>query len=245
MNRLLPQIGADIVGFAAHLFLFGWLYQLFAERPTSGGLFLLGLYVLFCFGVNFLRKLQPYPDAKPLAALARLDFRANRTAVVLLTLVAVAFAVAVQVDLNDFVGSMAALGADQFPEVHEGEVSLYFMFGPSFLWLGSSLFYLVVMVTQVEETAVPETTTYAVREFLGLTISNLLMVSYGAYLAGVAARTGNAGLWAVLAVVVFGLMFGVPRLLAYLKNPQLVGWVTFGLLVLSTAVRIIWPFVPF
>ncbi len=243
MKRIAPQIGADIVGFATHILLFGWLYQLFETNRTSGGLLLLGLYLLFCFGVNFLRKLQPYPGATPHPIATRLDFRANHTAVVLLTLFTVALAVAVQVDLNGFVESTAALGADQFPEVHEGEVSLYFMFGPAFLWLGISLFYLVVMITQVETTAVAGTTAYALREFLGLTVSNLLMVSYGAYLATVAAQTGQGWLWASVALGAFTLVFGVPRLLAYLKNPAMVGVVTFAGLVLFTAVRVLAPFV--
>lgn len=239
MKRIMPQLGADIVGFATHFLLFGWLYQLFQNNPTAGGLLLLGLYLLFCFGVNFLRKLQPYPDANPHRLATLLDFRDKRTAVVLLTLFTITFAIIAQVDLNGFVESTSALGADQFQEVHEGEVSLYFMFGPAFLWLAVAFFYLVVMITNVEETTIPATPAYYGREFAGLLFSNLLLVSYGAYLATVATQLGQAWLWSLVALVVFGVMFGVPRLLAYLKNPAMLGVVTFGLLLLTTAVGIL------
>jgi hypothetical protein len=236
MKNYYTQVLADVVGVVALGLGWGWLQGWLVGNPTAVGLFFLGLYILFCFGVNSLRKLQP-TGAEPVAWLKKLDFRGNRTAVFLLALAPIVLAVFAQVDLNGFISSTAALGDDQFPEVHEGEVSLYFMFGPSFLWLGVALFYLVVMLTKVEATAVPATRAYWLREFFGLSVNNLMLISYAAYLSTLIMAGGNWLGW-VLALLWLGVAFGAPRLLGYLANPTLPGLVTFAGLFLFTAVRL-------
>lgn len=197
------------------------LLHYFSTNSMGGATLLMVLYIAFCFGVNFLRKTQPLPGRE----IASWKLLENQNFIIGFTLLMVVLFIFAQVDLNQFITSTFEMGQDQFPDRHEGETSLYFMFGPSFLWIGVALFYLVVMITQVEQTLTPETPAYWWRRSAGLLLNNLLLLTFTAYLASASGRWGS---WSYLFALWLFLALGFPRLLDWIKAPHWLTLVTFA-----------------
>ena len=216
---------ADLLAIALFFVLFAPLRNLLADQTARGWLVVAAVYFFFCLAMNGLKKLRPLPAERPVW-LTKLDVLANtKWAAVAAVLMAIAITM-VQADLNQLVES-AQLLAQSPGVVHEGEVSLYYAFGPTFLWIILGLFYVLVMVTKVEQKFAPETAAYASRYFWGaLMIDGLALVlaAYAGSLVGRAARpltTAELVLIFAGCLLAAGLLLDPARLFHFNKQPSL------------------------
>ena len=231
----------DVLGIALHIFLFTTLTELFAAREVRGWFVIAGVYLLFCFGVNGLKKLEPAAGMSAPNGLKRLDFTGSRPWLIGLGVIMAITVVLIQADINKLIESTIVLMSNA-GEVHEGEVSLYYSFGPGFLWTILGLFYVLVLMTQVENSITAETPRYLWAQSFGLTMINVLVVVYAAYFSALLARFELSPAVLTFSVMGIGLLFLLvffpARLVHYFKRPQLLGLTSFTIFIGYVVVRL-------
>lgn len=233
-------IAADFLAILLVVTLFAPLEQLFAQRTAQGWAVVAAVYLFFCLAINGLRKLQPVAAERP-AWLTQFNVL-GRTGgwVVGLGLVMALTVILIQADLNQLAESTQIVV--QNPELHEGEVTLYYAFGPALMWIALGLFYVLVLVTKVDVRHAPTTVRYGLTYFWSALLTDSLMLVLSAYFASLWARQA----WAVTAVLPFlgllllyTILFDPLRLLHAEKTGQwwpLLTYSIFVLLCLTTAV---------
>ena len=241
-NLYLWPMAADALAIVLWLLFFIPLRELFAQRTAQGWLVVAAVYLLFGFGFNGLKKLRSAPTPEPW--LATLNVLAHpKWGMWAALLMAVAITL-VQADLNQLVES-AQLLAREAGVVHEGEVSLYYAFGPTFLWVIIALFYVLVVATRVEERYEPGTAAYALRLFWGVLCSNSLALVLAAYAGSLVGRLGRplttAEVWLTLggALLAAGLLIDPTRLYVLSKQPRLIALLSYVTLMLFCLVGIV------
>lgn len=215
---------ADGVAALALWLLFGGLSQRLGVPSLGSAWLLIAFYIIFCFGVNGIRKLLPASYVTPPPWLEFLQTRPWRVAQALSAILAFLMA---QADLNKLVESTLLL-AENPGKVNEGEVSLYFAFGPAFLWTIIGFFYLLVLITPVTPRVGQETPRGAVTAFASLLAVNFMVLTAAAYAAAVGARSGDGAILALLSVWLL-LIFIPPRLMHYWKRPNRWALLSYGL----------------
>ncbi len=194
------------------------------QLQTPGGLnvvYLLVAYGLMCAGVYMLRKLQPAPDVGRWNESHPLLSRPARI------VLGVLFGLAVMTLMAFQFGYFESFFQVNTLELGEGESAIFFVFAPG-AWLGTSLLYTAFLALRVTPTVAEDDGRYPWLAFLGLLLVN------GAYLfvawqwQAIAALIAPAGLLGpgVLALLVFTLLFGPPRLV-YLSRHRSWAGVTF------------------
>lgn len=241
LKNWIPMM-VDVLGVALHIVLFSVLYELFAAREVRGWFVVAGAYLLFCFGVNGLKKLEPAEGMQAPAWLKRLDFTGSRPWLIGLGVVMAVTVVLIQADINNLIDSTIDLMSNA-GEVHEGEVSLYYSFGPGFLWLILGLFYVLVLMTQVENRITAESGRYLRAQLFGLGMINVLAVVYVAYFGALLARLDlSTAAWAgsmIGLTVLFVVVFFPARLVHFFKRPQLLGLMSFTIFIGYVLVRLV------
>lgn len=239
-------MGADVLGAVLLTAVFVPLLQAFATRQVFGWVWyvLVGTYILFCFAMNGVRKTtsQQTPPHPFLAKFAGVQTKPTTAVVGLLMAAALLF---IQADINQLAES--ALELAQHPgEVHEGEVTLYFAFGPILIWVMIALFYLLVLVTQVEPKYPAHSTAAALLAGWSLFLNNSLLLLYTAYLVSSLNRLWGDGwtvsqtfLAALIMLAGWLLLFVPPRLFVYFKRPHLRPWLTFLLFTLYAFIAVL------
>ncbi len=241
-RRYLPALLADGAGILLLLTAFSPLAAEFGRRTARGGMILLVVYVVFAFGVNALKRLAVLPGAAG-ELLGRLDFTPHRWTRLLLALPVVAFFLAAQIDLNRAADSMIALMTRPETYGHEGEITLYYSFGPLFLWLMIGVLYLAAFALPTERRIEASSPAYGRVEFLGLLAINGMLVTTAAYLAALFARYGPHGggarIWLALgALLALELLFDPARLRHALKNQSWWPVISFAALLLAAAAAV-------
>lgn len=234
-------VTADVLGLILHIVLFSTLYNLFSSRNAAAWFVVAGAYFVFCLAVNGLKKLQPDERGEVPRWLAKFDFTRSRPLTVIIAVVMAITVIMIQADINQLVESALAL-AQSPGEVHEGEVSLYYAFGPSFLWTILGLFYLLVLITNVEQNVEPDSGRYLRNEFVGLLAINVLIVTYSAYFATLVDRLELAGGGLVAGFVglllLYTVLFDPLRLLHFLKRPQSLSLISYIIFVAYCLIRV-------
>lgn len=240
MGRALPALAADAAGFVLLFVAFNPLVLEFGRRTIRGGMIVLVVYVLFAYGVNALKRLAPLSGPAE-DYLRPLDFSGSRPVKFALGLLVVAFFVVLQIDLNRATESMIALMTRPDSFGHEGEITLYYSFGPLFLWLMVGVLYLAAFVLPTEKRAESGSGRFIWIEFAGLLAANGMLVVSAAYLASLGGRTAGISpfLFTLAALVVLELLFDPARLRHALRNP--VWWpVASYFALLLASVGLIW-----
>jgi hypothetical protein len=192
-------------------------------------IYLLGVYGLMCAGVYALRKLRPAPNGQPQTEAHPLLSRPVRMVLGILFGLVIMTLMAFQFGYFDsfFEVDTMTLG--------EGESAMYFVFAPG-AWLGASLLYTAFLALRVTPTIDRADGRYPWLAWLGLLFTNATFLfmawQWSAVLALVPAA--NPLILAALALFLFLLLFGPPRLIFLSRLP---GWggVSF---VLATAVAV-------
>ncbi|MDJ0752869.1 MAG: hypothetical protein QNJ45_05075 [Ardenticatenaceae bacterium] len=241
LPNYLPAVAADILGLILLFTLFSPLNRLFTAQTIRGGMIFLIVYVAFAFSVNALKRLdaQPGPAFKYLKTV---DFTRSSWITGVLALLVIAGFLIVQIDLNQATESMLALMSRPESYGHEGEITLYYSFGPLFLWLMVGVLYLAAMLLPTQRRISAGLNRYAVTEFVSLSLINLMMVFAAAYLAAYFGRvwglTGQPFLAGLLALVLLEIAFDPPRLRHALKQPLWLPILTFLLLITTAAIMV-------
>lgn len=243
LSKWIPS-AADALGLLLHIVLFPTLYDLFLQRNVFGWIVVAGVYLIFCFAVNGLKKLQPMPEKLSQLEwqwLGRFDFTRSRPWTIIVGVIMAVTVVMIQADINRLVESTLILMQNP-GEVHEGEVSLYYSFGPGFLWTILGLFYVLVLITKVEKTIEPSSGRYLRNELVGLLAINALAVVFSIYFASLMARLDltSAGRTAAFVglLLLYGILFDPLRLVHFLKRPEPMGLITYIIFMLYCIVRI-------
>lgn len=244
LSKWIPST-ADVLGLLLHIVLFPTLYNLFLQRNIFGWILLAGGYFIFCLAVNRLKKLQPMPEKLSQLEwqwLSRFDFTRSRPWTIIIGVIMAVTVIMIQADINRLVESTLLLMQNP-GEVHEGEVSLYYSFGPGFLWTILGLFYLLVLITKVEKTIEPGSGRYQRNEFLSLLAINSLAILFSAYFASLVARLEltTLGLTAAFVglLILYSILFDPLRLVHFLKRPEPVSLITYIMFMLYCIVRIV------
>lgn len=234
-------VTADVLGLILHIVLFSTLYNLFSNRNAAAWFVVAGTYFVFCLAVNGLKKLQPDRNEETPSWLDKFDFTRSRPITVLIGVMMAFTVIMIQADINQLVESAIIL-AQNPGEVHEGEVSLYYAFGPSFLWTILGLFYLLVLITNVEQNVEPNSGRYMRNEFVGLLATNALIVVYSAYFATLVDRVQLGGIELIIGLIglllLYTVLFDPLRLLHFLKRPQPLGLISYIIFVAYCLIRV-------
>lgn len=238
-GNYLPALLADGVGLGLFVLFLDPLTTELSRRTLRSGMIFLVIYVIFAFGVNALKRLEPQAG-KAAGVLSHLDFTGKRWVKVVLALLMVAFFVAAQIDLNQAADSMVDLMTRPEMFGHEGEITLYYSFGPIFLWLMTGVLYLAAFILPTERRIAAGTGRYALVEFWGLLGINGMLLATTAYLTVLIRdlQLSGGGLLLVFlaAVLLLEVLFDPPRLRHALLNP---GWwplVSYSVVVVAAAV---------
>ena len=214
-----PALTADAIGMLALILTLPLLKEQFETIPIRGASILLGLFFLMGIAVNRLKRLEP--QASDTADLAtKLNFTHNQTIVTLLGIAAGHVFVFIQADLNQITNDLVALyGRDGY--VHEGEITLYYSLGPTFMWFMVAAFYQAAFMLKTERRIAAYTQTYQITEVLALTAINLYLVGFAGYLAAVGSTWFSSPvLFLIVAFILIELVFDPARLRHTIKNPQ-------------------------
>lgn len=233
-----PAVAADVVGLLLLIFLFQPLRTLFDAQTIRGGMLFLVAYIAFALAVNVLKRLEPQPG--PAANLVQLfDYRRSSFLTVVLALIVVFGFIAVEIDLNQATNSMVELMSRPEFYGNEGEISLYYSFGPLFLWLMIGVLYVVALLLPTERHIPAGSERYAVTELVALILINLMLVMTAAYLAAAFTRIwpldGRPLLAGLLTLFALEIVFDPARLRHALKQPLWLPLITFFALVFAAA----------
>lgn len=236
-----PAMAADLVGLLLLIFLFNPLRSLFEARTIRGGMYFLVTYIVFALAVNVLKRLEQRPG--PAADFVRLfDYTGSPFLKVFLALIVIAGFVVVEIDLNRATDSMIELMSRPEFYGNEGEITLYYSFGPLFLWLMIGVLYLAALLLPTQQRIAAGSSRYALTEFVALSLINVMLVMSAAYLAAAFSRMGSfndqpltAG---ILALLVLEIVFDPARLRHALKQPLWLPIMSFFTLVFAAATAV-------
>ena len=215
---------------AAALAIFFWLPELSPrlEEPSGlNALLLVLLYILWCLGVYFSRKLLPQPEIGRWAPPAW--FMDPRVRGVLGLIFAFFMATTFAYQLGYF----EALFQIRAGLMEEGSTAAFFVYAPG-SWLGFSLLVILVMAFPVDSNVPPVNHRYEILAFLSLVFVNGLLVfttaQTKAMILGLELVPG-VSLW-LLVLVAFTLSLLPARAIYQSRQPYLSGWLSFALLLL-------------
>lgn len=197
------QSGAILLADLCAPVLFLWLA--FALRPLfnpptpGGGRLLFFLFVLLGLSFNRFKRLDRIDSTRIIPVWDRLSDAQQEGVIRWLGFGLVGLFVLVQADLNNLIGDTLDLYTNA-GEVHEGEMSLYIMFGPIFIWFIASAFFVAALVVPTEKHISPDDGRYRVTEFVVGLISHMTAGVFALYLAGWLSRIGVPRLGAILFV---------------------------------------------
>ena len=187
------QSGAILLADFCAPLLFLWLAlalrPLFNPPNPGGGRLLFFLFILLGLAFNRLKRLDPIDSEQEIPVWDRLDLAAQERIIRWLGFGIVGLFVLVQADLNNLIGDTLDLYASA-GEVHEGEMSLYIMFGPIFIWFIASAFFVAALVMPTEKQISRESGWYSATEFVVGVMSHITAGVFALYLAGWFSRIG-------------------------------------------------------
>lgn len=219
-----------VTDFAAAVALFFWLPTLSARLTEPSGLnalLLISLYILFCLGVYFSRKLLPQPEA---GAWAPPDWFMNPKLRGALGLV---FAFFMATTFAYQLGYFEAIFQISAGMLEEGSTAAFFVYAPG-SWLGFSMLVILVLAFPVDSTISPVSHRYEIFAFLSLVFVNGLLIfstaQTKAMFLGLKLSPGAATWLVVLGA--FLISFLPARAIYQSRQPYLSGWLSFLILLL-------------
>ncbi|MFN2123681.1 MAG: hypothetical protein ACK2U0_08740 [Candidatus Promineifilaceae bacterium] len=221
---ILPLI-ADILAAVA---LFLWLPGLAARLAEPSGLnalLLVLLYILFCLGIYFSRKLLPQPE---IGRWASPDWFMEPK---MRGILGVIFAFFMATTFAYQLGYFEAIFQTSAGLMGEGASSAFFVYAPG-SWLGFSLLVILVMAFPVDSNVSPGTHRYEILAFLSLAFTNSLLVFCAAQtraLIQVLHLVSGPALWLIVLFAFFVSLLPA-RAIYQSRQPYLPGWVSFTLL---------------
>ena len=233
-----PALTADALGILALLLFLPLLKEQFTTAPTRGAGFLLLFFFAMAVAVNRLKRLEKQAsDTEEITS--KLNFTDNQTMVTILGVIAGLIFVFVQADLNQITNDLVSL-YDRDGYVHEGEITLYYALGPTFMWFMVAAFYQAAFMLKTERRIVAYSQIYRTTELWTLTLINLYLVIFAGYLAAVGSSWfSNPLLFLIVAFVLIEVIFDPARLRHTLKNPQWPPLISFTLFQLIALILIL------
>jgi hypothetical protein len=223
---ILPLI-ADAAAAIALFFSLPALSSRLIETSGLNALLLVSLYILFCLGVYFSRKLLPQPDA---GVWAPPDWFMNPKLRGVLGLV---FAFFMATTFAYQLGYFEAIFQISAGMLEEGSTAAFFVYAPG-SWLGFSMLVILVLAFPVDSTIPPVTHRYEIFAFLSLVFVNALLIFSAAQtkamFLGLNLSPGAATWLVVLAAYLIS--FLPARAIYQSRQPYLSGWISFLLLLL-------------
>ena len=221
---ILPVIADAAAALALLLWLPGLTGRL-TEPSGLNALLLVLLYILFCLGVYFSRKLLPQPDA---GRWAPPDWFMDPRVRGLLGLI---FAFFMATTFAYQLGYFEAIFQISAGLLEEGSTAAFFVYAPG-SWLGFSLLVILVMAFPVDSNVPPVNQRYEILAFLSLIFTNgLLVFSTAQMKAMILGLHLTPGLFLGLVVLVAFIVSLLPaRAIYQSRQPYLSGWVSFALL---------------
>jgi hypothetical protein len=233
-NSVLPVFLPVAVDAVTLVMVLAWLTTL-AQRlaaPSGGNALLLaGLYLAFCMGVYLIRKLHPAAagDGRWAPPAWFMTQRA-RGALAALFGLGMMTTIAFQLGFFEALQNTAALS-----QLEEGSTAAFYVFAPS-AWLGFSMLYILLLAFRVTPTVAPGRPRYAPTALAGLLLTNGMLLFAAAQAYTLAAWLNNGLLAGLISIVVLGISFLPPRLIYQSRQPHLPGLLSFGVLLVVTAV---------
>lgn len=215
---------------AAALVILLWLPSLSLRLQEPSGLnalLLVFLYILFCIGVYFSRKIRPQPEVGRWSLPDWFKDPKLRGALGLIFALFMATTFAYQLGYFDSIFQIRA------GLLEEGSTAAFLVYAPG-SWIGFSLLVILVMAFPVDCNVPPESNRYAVLALLSLLFTNSLLVfttaQAQAMIAGLDLAPG-VGLWLVV-LAAFTVSLLPARAIYQSRQPYLSGWLSFALLFL-------------
>ena len=211
----------DILTIIALLMWGNQLANQFQTLSAINATILGGVFILFCFAVYWLKKLEPTSEQTPnWIPSFTLSVTGQRVLGVCVG-VGLALGVAHQLGYLEsiFIVDDRVLGA--------GESSAFFVYGPA-SWLGGGLIYMLILSSTTPPRFLRNDSRFNLFAILGLAGVNLMLVFAMAELS--AAIQSNNILWAFAIFPILLIWFLPTRLVYITKKPQLSGSISFAIL---------------
>ena len=186
-----------------------------------------GTFILFCFAVYWLKKLEPRVDTTSGSWIP-----AQLLSVTGQRVLGIVFGVALALGIAHQLGYMESIFIVDDRVLGAGESSAFFVYGPA-SWLSAGLIYALILSSTTPPRFLQEESRYAIMAALGLIGVDLMLVLATAELHA-AIQSANF-LWFFAALLIL-IAFFVPTRLVYLtKQPQISSLVSFAILLLVAA----------
>lgn len=175
-EHILGVILADLagVGFIFGLSLFG--SQLFQVPSIRGGQILFFAFVAMGFAINWLKRLEPISSLAedrsrnwgPLFSTAAIPYWGGLLLIAFVLLQAVLNNI-----VDDFLNLYSVPG-----EVNEGELGIYVMFGPTFVWFIAAAIFFAGLIVPTSRVIEQNTSRYELTQFVGLFATNIVAAMF-------------------------------------------------------------------
>jgi hypothetical protein len=179
------------------------------------------VFLLFCFSVYAIKKLQPFsPWASSLSLLA--DERTRGALGVL-------FALFLMLAVSYVAGFLDSVVAINRNILDEPSVTIYLLLTPA-SWFGLALIYMLLLVNEPEPTVPADSPGHFLLTWLGLSGVNLMAVALTAVWQAIWARfalPASFPLTVAFIFLLYLLLFGPPRLLYLKKYPSFLAVISF------------------
>jgi hypothetical protein len=219
-----------VVDIAAAGALYLWMPDLSRRLGDPSGLnalLLFLLYILFCLGIFFSRKLLPQPE---IGRWAPPDWFMEPKVRGVLSFI---FAFFMATTFAYQLGYFEAIFQISSGMLGEGASSAFFVYAPG-SWLGFSLLVILVMAFPVDSNVPPVNHRYEILAFLSLVFVNGLLVFSTAQTKALIQGLNLASslsLWLIILIAIL-ISFLPARAIYQSRQPYLSGWVSYSLLLL-------------
>lgn len=212
---------ADGIALGLHILLLPALTAQMVDHAAVNVLLLAGFYLLFCSAVYLIRKLEPAAGEPALPQ--RLQSRPLRGAL------AVLFGVVMMLAISAQLGYLDSLLTASARQLGEGGAAVFFVLAPG-AWLGFSLFYILILISDFETTIRRDSANYGRVAFFALLAVNTMLLVISAQGRVIVQNWVGPGARPLLFPFVFILLlllFGPTRLLYQTRRPRMEGVITF------------------
>lgn len=190
-----------------------------------------GIFVLFCFSVYFLKKLEPENNRLPVTWIPNQLLSVNGQRVL-----GILFGIALALSVAHQLGYMEAIFVVDDRVLGAGESSAFFVYGPA-SWLGAGLIYMLILSSATPPRFKRAERRYVPVAALGLLGVNLMLVWATAELN--AAIHASGIFWSVPVFIILAVLFIPTRLVFFTKHPQVSTLISFGIMLLAATYSIV------